>query len=158
MHNLPHLSLLVFGLAGQALFSARFLIQWLVSEHRKESVIPIAFWYLSLAGGVTLLTYAVLRHDPVFVIGQSAGLVVYMRNVMLLRRCRFRTVSAALGSEAARVSVSSSADDDRSAAAPTVGAGRRVERLEPARSSRAGRGPGTPRQQPVDRRERQRAP
>ncbi len=78
--------LLVLGFAGQALFSARFIIQWLVSEHHKESVVPVAFWYFSLAGGVTLLTYAVLRRDPVFILGQAGGLVVYVRNLVLIGR------------------------------------------------------------------------
>lgn len=84
--SLPHPNLMAFGFVGQALFSARFFVQWLVSEHRRESVIPLAFWYFSVLGGVTLLTYAVLRHDPVFVVGQAGGLVVYVRNLMLLRR------------------------------------------------------------------------
>jgi lipid-A-disaccharide synthase-like uncharacterized protein len=73
------------GLLGQALFSARFLVQWIASERRKQSVVPVHFWYLSLAGGVTLLAYAVHRLDPVFVIGQLAGLVVYLRNLYLIR-------------------------------------------------------------------------
>jgi lipid-A-disaccharide synthase-like uncharacterized protein len=73
------------GLLGQALFSARFLVQWIASERRKQSVVPVHFWYLSLAGGVTLLAYAVHRLDPVFIIGQLAGLVVYLRNLYLIR-------------------------------------------------------------------------
>ncbi|NWG00905.1 MAG: lipid-A-disaccharide synthase N-terminal domain-containing protein [Thermoanaerobaculaceae bacterium] len=86
--NLPSTSLMAFGFLGQALFSARFLVQWVVSESKRESVIPVTFWYLSLAGGVTLLLYAILRHDPVFTLGQAAGLVVYLRNLMLIRRQR----------------------------------------------------------------------
>lgn len=84
--NLPSTPLMVFGFFGQALFSARFIVQWIVSESRRESVIPMAFWYFSIAGGVALLTYAVLRHDPVFILGQLAGLVVYLRNLVLIRR------------------------------------------------------------------------
>ncbi|MFN3279560.1 MAG: lipid-A-disaccharide synthase N-terminal domain-containing protein [Paracoccus hibiscisoli] len=76
------------GFLGQALFSARFVIQWLASERRRQSVIPHAFWWFSLAGGVTLLAYAVWRGDPVFVMGQGLGLVVYLRNLMLIRRHR----------------------------------------------------------------------
>jgi len=76
--------LLVLGFAGQAIFGARFLVQWLVSEHRRESTIPLAFWYLSIAGGLALLAYAVLRRDPVFILGQSAGLVIYVRNLVLI--------------------------------------------------------------------------
>lgn len=86
--NLPSGTLLALGFAGQALFSARFIIQWAVSEARRESVIPLAFWYFSLAGGLFLLTYAVLRHDPVFVVGQLGGLIVYVRNLILIYRRR----------------------------------------------------------------------
>jgi lipid-A-disaccharide synthase-like uncharacterized protein len=79
---------LAIGLAGQALFSARFLVQWLVSEKRRESVIPVAFWYLSLAGSAVLLTYAIYRKDPVFILGQSMGSVIYLRNLWLIRQKR----------------------------------------------------------------------
>ena len=77
---------LAIGFLGQALFSARFIVQWLVSEARRESIIPIAFWYFSLAGGATLLAYAIWRQDPVFIVGQGFGLLVYGRNLMLIRR------------------------------------------------------------------------
>ena len=76
---------LVVGFLGQALFSARFVVQWIASERAKRSVVPVAFWFLSLAGGVTLLVYAIHRRDPVFMLGQGAGLFIYLRNVMLLR-------------------------------------------------------------------------
>jgi lipid-A-disaccharide synthase-like uncharacterized protein len=79
-------SWLILGLVGQALFSMRFLIQWVYSEKHKKSVIPTAFWYFSLAGGLTLLSYAILRQDPVFIIGQGMGLFVYIRNLMLIRK------------------------------------------------------------------------
>ncbi len=72
------------GLLGQALFSARFLVQWLTSERAKRSIVPTAFWYFSVAGGVTLLAYAIYRRDPVFIIGQGAGLFVYLRNLWLI--------------------------------------------------------------------------
>ena len=81
---------LAIGLAGQLAFGARFLVQWIVSERRGKSVIPFAFWWLSLGGGVILLAYAVHRHDPVFIIGQAFGLIVYLRNVVLIRRRRIR--------------------------------------------------------------------
>jgi lipid-A-disaccharide synthase-like uncharacterized protein len=84
--NLPTTSLMILGFTGQALFSARFIIQWMVSEARKESVIPLVFWYFSLGGGILLLTYAVLRHDPVFILGQAGGLIVYARNLVLISR------------------------------------------------------------------------
>ena len=74
------------GFLGQAFFTSRFLVQWIVSERRRESVIPIAFWWLSLLGGGTLLTYAIWRQDPVFILGQGTGLVVYIRNLVLIRK------------------------------------------------------------------------
>ena len=79
---------LVVGLIGQGLFSARFFVQWLQSEKMKKSVIPSAFWYFSMAGGITLLAYAIHRRDPVFIIGQSTGLVIYFRNLQFLWRDR----------------------------------------------------------------------
>ncbi len=77
---------LAVGLLGQALFSARFLVQWLASEHKRQSIIPVAFWWLSLCGGATLLAYALWRRDPVFILGQGMGLFVYTRNLILIRR------------------------------------------------------------------------
>jgi lipid-A-disaccharide synthase-like uncharacterized protein len=76
---------LVLGFGGQALFSARFLVQWITSERKRRSVVPPVFWWLSLGGGLCLLAYALLRRDPVFIVGQGAGIVVYVRNLMLLR-------------------------------------------------------------------------
>jgi lipid-A-disaccharide synthase-like uncharacterized protein len=81
------------GFAGQLLFTSRFLVQWIASERRGESIVPIAFWWLSLAGGATLLAYALWRRDPVFIAGQSAGLVVYVRNLALIRRARDRAAA-----------------------------------------------------------------
>ncbi|HIC67407.1 MAG: hypothetical protein CMI50_11385 [Paracoccus sp.] len=77
---------LAVGLLGQALFSARFLVQWLASERKRQSIIPVAFWWLSLCGGATLLAYALWRRDPVFILGQGMGLFVYTRNLILIRR------------------------------------------------------------------------
>ena len=76
------------GFLGQALFSMRFLIQWIQSERIKRSIVPEAFWYFSVAGGVTLLAYAIYRQDPVFILGQALGLVIYARNIWLIRRNR----------------------------------------------------------------------
>jgi lipid-A-disaccharide synthase-like uncharacterized protein len=76
------------GFLGQALFTSRFLVQWIASERRGESIIPLAFWWLSLAGGLTLLSYAIWRQDPVFIVGQATGLVVYTRNLVLIGRKR----------------------------------------------------------------------
>lgn len=75
---------LTIGFVGQALFSARFLVQWVVSERARRSVVPLAFWLFSLAGGATLLTYAIYRQDPVFIVGQASGLFIYTRNLMLI--------------------------------------------------------------------------
>jgi lipid-A-disaccharide synthase-like uncharacterized protein len=85
--NIPNVWLII-GFAGQAAFSARFLVQWIVSEVRRESVIPVYFWYLSIMGGAILLVYAIHRRDPVFILGQGAGLVVYVRNLVLISRRR----------------------------------------------------------------------
>lgn len=76
----------MIGLGGQSLFFLRFLIQWLTSEKMGKSVIPEVFWYFSLGGGIILVAYAVHRQDPVFIIGQSIGLLVYIRNIMLVWR------------------------------------------------------------------------
>ena len=77
---------IAFGFAGQALFTSRFLVQWLSSERLGRSVIPRSFWYLSIAGSAVLLTYAIHRSDPVIITGQLFGFVVYIRNLQLLRR------------------------------------------------------------------------
>ena len=72
------------GFLGQALFSMRFLVQWLQSEKEHRSVLPVAFWYFSILGGITLLSYAIYRHDPVFIFGQALGLFIYFRNLHLI--------------------------------------------------------------------------
>jgi lipid-A-disaccharide synthase-like uncharacterized protein len=79
---------LVTGLSGQLLFSLRFLVQWLRSERAGRSVVPIAFWYLSIGGGVLLLGYAMHLQDPVFILGQLTGLFVYLRNLHLIYQQR----------------------------------------------------------------------
>ena len=77
----------LFGILGQILFGSRFIVQWLASERRQESTIPVAFWYLSLLGGLILFAYAFwYRQDIVFTIGQSAGVFIYVRNLVLIRR------------------------------------------------------------------------
>jgi len=73
-----------FGLAGQLLFMGRFLVQWIASEREHRSVVPVAFWYFSIGGGVILFTYALYRADPVFILGQSVGLFIYSRNLWLI--------------------------------------------------------------------------
>jgi len=74
------------GLLGQAMFSGRFLVQWIASERAGRSIIPVAFWFFSVAGGVVLLLYALYRRDPVFILGQAAGLLIYGRNIYFILR------------------------------------------------------------------------
>jgi lipid-A-disaccharide synthase-like uncharacterized protein len=85
---------LAVGFFGQVLFASRFLVQWIQSERMGRSVVPVLFWYLSIAGGLTLLCYALWREDPVFILGQCAGVFVYGRNLRLLARERKRNESA----------------------------------------------------------------
>lgn len=77
---------LIIGLLGQLLFSLRFLVQWLASEREKKSIIPVSFWYFSIGGSFLLLAYAIKRQDPVFILGQSLGFVIYLRNLVLIDR------------------------------------------------------------------------
>jgi lipid-A-disaccharide synthase-like uncharacterized protein len=81
-----HMLWLTVGFGGQFFFSARFLVQWFMSERAGRSVLPIHFWYFSLLGGVLLFCYAIYKRDPVFILGQGMGLAVYLRNLQLLRR------------------------------------------------------------------------
>ena len=75
---------LSIGFFGQGLFASRFIIQWLYSEKKGESLIPITFWYLSIFGGIGLLTYAIFRKDPVIILGQTFGIFIYLRNLILI--------------------------------------------------------------------------
>ena len=75
---------LIIGFLGQGVFASRFIVQWIYSEKKGESTIPIVFWYLSILGGVGLLTYAIFRQDPVIIIGQSFGILIYVRNLFLI--------------------------------------------------------------------------
>ena len=86
---------LVIGFLGQGFFFSRFLTQWWASEKKKRSVVPTAFWYLSVLGGVTLLTYAVHRKDPVFIVGQGLGLLIYLRNLYWIHGSREGSVLGA---------------------------------------------------------------
>ncbi|MFC3527960.1 lipid-A-disaccharide synthase N-terminal domain-containing protein [Paracoccus mangrovi] len=83
-----HTIWLAVGFIGQLLFTSRFLVQWIASERAHRSVVPLAFWWFSIAGGATLLAYALWRRDPVFAVGQASGLVIYARNLMLIGRHR----------------------------------------------------------------------
>jgi lipid-A-disaccharide synthase-like uncharacterized protein len=84
---MANLSLWLFiGFSGQAVFTARFVVQWLASERKGDSVVPVSFWWLSLLGGFMLLAYAISKHDPVIILGQSLGVFVYSRNISLIWR------------------------------------------------------------------------
>jgi lipid-A-disaccharide synthase-like uncharacterized protein len=76
---------LLAGFGGQSLFMMRFVLQWLHSERRRRSVIPVSFWYFSIAGALVLLVYSVHRQDPVFIAGQLLGMAIYLRNLVLIR-------------------------------------------------------------------------
>jgi len=75
---------LVIGFIGQGLFASRFIVQWLYSEKVGKSSIPVIFWYLSIFGGIGLLTYAIFRQDPVIIVGQTFGIFIYVRNLFLI--------------------------------------------------------------------------
>ena len=77
---------LIIGFFGQGVFASRFIVKWIYSEKKGESVIPIIFWYLSIVGGICLLIYAIFRKDPVIILGQSFGILVYTRNLILIYR------------------------------------------------------------------------
>ncbi|MBA2410010.1 MAG: lipid-A-disaccharide synthase N-terminal domain-containing protein [Gammaproteobacteria bacterium] len=82
---------LIVGFAGQGLFGMRFIVQWISSERSKRSMIPISFWYFSLLGGCILSSYALYKQDPVFILGQSTGLLIYSRNLYFVYRERRQT-------------------------------------------------------------------
>ena len=75
---------LVIGFTGQGLFASRFIVQWIYSEKKGESHIPVIFWYLSIFGGIGLLIYAIFRKDPVIILGQLFGIFIYLRNLILI--------------------------------------------------------------------------
>lgn len=85
VHSWVEFSWLMFGLAGQAIFMSRFIVQWGASERAGKSVMPEIFWYLSIAGGVMLFTYGIYKREAVLILGQSVGLLVYARNIWLIR-------------------------------------------------------------------------
>jgi lipid-A-disaccharide synthase-like uncharacterized protein len=76
----------VLGVVGQVMFSGRFLVQWLVSEKHAKSIVPVAFWYFSIAGGICLMIYGLKRAEPIIILGQSFGLIVYARNLYFIRK------------------------------------------------------------------------
>tara|TARA_X000000950_G_C13899574_1_gene654367 strand:- start:2353 stop:2655 length:303 start_codon:yes stop_codon:yes gene_type:complete len=86
--NLSYIEIifLIIGFTGQGLFASRFIFQWIYSEKRGESYIPLIFWYLSIFGGLGLLAYAIFRKDPVIIVGQSFGIFIYLRNLILIHK------------------------------------------------------------------------
>ncbi|MDE0147295.1 MAG: lipid-A-disaccharide synthase N-terminal domain-containing protein [Rhodospirillaceae bacterium] len=102
------------GFLGQAMFSARFIIQWFVSEKAKESIVPIAFWYFSILGGMTLLTYAIWRRDPVIICGQAGGLMIYARNLWFIYSKRAREADRVpTDSDAERLAADTASEAER---------------------------------------------
>jgi lipid-A-disaccharide synthase-like uncharacterized protein len=84
----------LLGFVAQAFFTMRFLVQWLASEKVGKSVIPLAFWWFSIGGGLLLLVYALYRRDPVFILGQGFGVFVYLRNLQFVLRARKQGAAA----------------------------------------------------------------
>ena len=86
LNNLSNMEIifLIIGFIGQGLFASRFIIQWIYSEKKGESSIPLVFWYLSIFGGIGLLAYAIFRKDPVIISGQTFGIFIYLRNLILI--------------------------------------------------------------------------
>ena len=91
-NNLTNLEILFLsiGFLGQGIFASRFIVQWIYSEKKGESFIPIIFWYLSILGGIGLLTYAIFRKDPVIILGQSFGIFIYLRNLFLIYKKKYK--------------------------------------------------------------------
>ena len=89
-HNLSDIAIiwLIIGFVGQTLFAMRFIVQWIKSEKQKKSIIPIAFWYFSIGGGLIVLSYAIHKRDPVFIVGQLFGVVIYARNLYFIYKER----------------------------------------------------------------------
>jgi len=79
---------LVFGIGAQLLFAARFLVQWISSERAGKSVIPFAFWFFSMGGGVMTLIYGIVKREPVIILGQGLSTIIYLRNIMLILKER----------------------------------------------------------------------
>jgi len=77
---------LIIGFTAQLMFSMRFIVQWIASERAKQSIVPEVFWYFSFAGGCMLFAYAIYRVDPVFILGQGTGLMIYARNIHFIWR------------------------------------------------------------------------
>ena len=85
---------IIFGFIGQLMFTMRFFLQWVASERKKESVIPVSFWYFSLGGGLILLAYAIRQMDPVFIAAYLLNPIIYFRNLYFIRKKKARTASS----------------------------------------------------------------
>ena len=81
---------LAFGLIAQLFFTARFLVQWISSERAGKSVVPMAFWFFSIGGGMMTLVYGIVKREPVIIIGQALATIIYLRNIMLIVKNRGR--------------------------------------------------------------------
>ncbi len=95
LHDVFYIKLdwwIALGFVAQALFTARFAVQWIASERAGRSVVPLAFWLFSISGGILLLVYALYRRDPVFILGQGLGVFIYLRNLQFVLRERKRGV------------------------------------------------------------------
>jgi lipid-A-disaccharide synthase-like uncharacterized protein len=90
----PETMWVILGFLGQAMFSARFIVQWIASEKVGASVVPHVFWYFSIGGGLALCAYAIYRQDPVFILGQSTGIFIYVRNLHLIQRKKTEALGA----------------------------------------------------------------
>lgn len=88
IHDVGDLIWLLIGVFAQLMFSLRFIIQWLSSERERRSVVPTAFWWFSVFGGVTLLAYGLHRREPVIILGQAFGIVIYARNLMMIHKAK----------------------------------------------------------------------
>ena len=88
------------GFVAQAIFASRFIVQWIAAERAGRSYVPVAFWYLSISGGLLMLAYAIYRADPVFILGQSTGVIVYARNLMLIHRAKKDDAAEAAAADA----------------------------------------------------------
>ncbi len=84
---------LIVGLLGQLMFTARFIVQWIASERAGQSVVPVAFWYFSIIGGLVVLAYGIHKLEPVIILGQLPGVVIYSRNLWLIHRARRDTAN-----------------------------------------------------------------
>lgn len=89
------LGLLIWGSMGQVIFTLRFVYQWIYSRKRQESILPLGFWLISLAGSCVIVSYALVRHDPVLILGQSTGVIAYSRNIWLMQKSKKEKASQA---------------------------------------------------------------